>query len=64
MSTPPGDPLLARFAWHDLPPALQPVAVTYAARAIEVAAGPTRATELRALLAARDAALWAADQTR
>jgi hypothetical protein len=54
------DPLLSRFAWHDLPPALQPMAVPYAARAVELIEQTTAA--LRVLLAEREAALRAAEQ--
>ncbi len=54
------EPLLARFAWHDLPLTLQPTAVLFAARAIHLVEAGRPDTELRALLAERHATLIAA----
>lgn len=51
-------PLLAEFAWHDLPPALQPTAAMLAARAVAlVDADPS--ADLRPLLDERRAAVEA-----
>ena len=49
-------PLLAGFAWHALPPALQPLAVMFAAREVNLIAADPR-VDLRRLLDERHAAL-------